>query len=521
MFFKLLRVFFKENFGVRRLFGSKVANSKGRIILFVLLFVYSFLSIGFSSGMMFYTMGLKRELLLYIASYSTGMGFLFALMQANGFLFQFKDYEIIGPLPIKPLTLLLAKLTSMMVFIYIVTFVLTLPLFIVYYIFVPFNLLSFILLLIGYLIFPLPAIILGSFLSLLIARISKNFKRSNLIQTILMFALFLAIFVISMVGGINAEQGSFIPVWVIDAISSAYLPNEWFAAAAHDSNLLSFLYLLLTHLGFFFVFLFVISKLSVRTNQNRTTNKEIIIKSKKLQRTPIFSALLKKEWRRFVGTPIYIFNVAFGLIMLVIMAVAVLILKDNIPSEIAPFAPFIMLAAYAFCLVTVYTPAVNLSLEGRNFALLKTLPIKGETIMGAKIMFNLVLEIPIIVITLPLAAIGLGLDLWVTLASLLAIVSFAIFSSIFFAWINIFFPRFDYKSDAEVIKQGMAAFVAIFSGFGFLILEGVLLFSLSLLPLPSLAFPILFISIINCLIALIIYMPMHKKASLKLQRMEV
>lgn len=43
MFFKLLRVFFKENFGVRRLFGSKVANSKGRIILFcpvVCLFVF-------------------------------------------------------------------------------------------------------------------------------------------------------------------------------------------------------------------------------------------------------------------------------------------------------------------------------------------------------------------------------------------------------------------------------------------------------------------------------------------------
>ncbi|MDD4006263.1 MAG: hypothetical protein PHD98_03780, partial [Bacilli bacterium] len=129
--------------------------------------------------------------------------------------------------------------------------------------------------------------------------------------------------------------------------------------------------------------------------------------------------------------------------------------------------------------------------------------------------------IPVVVITLPLAAIGLGLDLWVTLASFLAIVSFAILSSIFFAWINVFFPRFDFKSDAEVIKQSMAAFVAVFSGFGFLILEGVLLFSLSLLPLPSLAFPILFISIINCLIALIIYMPMHKKASLKLQRMEV
>ena len=95
MFFKLLKVFLKENFGARRLFGSRVAKSKGRIIAFALLFVYSFASIGFSTGMMFYSMGLTRELMLYVASYASGLGFLFALLQANGFLFQFKDYEIL------------------------------------------------------------------------------------------------------------------------------------------------------------------------------------------------------------------------------------------------------------------------------------------------------------------------------------------------------------------------------------------------------------------------------------------
>ena len=89
MFFKLLKGFLEENFGARRLFGSKVAKSKGRIIAFALLFVYSFASIGFSTGMMFYSMGLTRELMLYVASNASGMGILFALHQANGFLFKY------------------------------------------------------------------------------------------------------------------------------------------------------------------------------------------------------------------------------------------------------------------------------------------------------------------------------------------------------------------------------------------------------------------------------------------------
>jgi len=519
VFFKLLRVFLRENFGARRLFGSKVAKSKGRVIAFALLFAYSFGAIGFSSGFMFYSMGFTRELMLYVASYATGLGFLFALLQANGFIFQFKDYEIVGPLPIKPISLLLAKLMTMMVFIYAFLTALCLPLFIVYYIQVPFDIFGFIFLFLGYLLLPLPSIILGSLLSLLIAKISKRFAKSNLIQTILMFALFLTIFGFSLIGGASSGEGAIVPVWVIDAISSIYLPNEWYAAAVHDKNILNFVYLLLSNGGLFVIFLFIISKLSVKTNQNRTANKQAIIKSNNLKQTPIFTALIRKEWRKFIGTPIYIFNCSFGLIILIIMSVAAMFFQNELMIALGLFAPYVLLIAFAFCLVTVYTPAVSLSLEGNNFGLLKTLPIKGETIMSAKIIFNLLLQIPVILFSFPFAAIGLGLDFWTSLACLLAIISFSVLTSIFFAWLNLFFPRFDFKTEAEIIKQSMSAFIAVFGGFGFMIFEGALLFVLLFIPLP---FPVLvaFLTIINGLLAFVIYLPMHKKASLRLQRME-
>jgi Flp pilus assembly protein TadB len=65
----------------------------------------------------------------------------------------------------------------------------------------------------------------------------------------------------------------------------------------------------------------------------------------------------------------------------------------------------------------------------------------------------------------------------------------------------------------------MSAFIAVFGGFGFMIFEGALLFVLLFIPLP---FPVLvaFLTIINGLLAFVIYLPMHKKASLRLQRME-
>lgn len=521
MFFKLLKVFLKESFGASRLFGAKVARSKGKIIGFAILFLYAFVSIGLSTGTMFFMMGIKRELLLYVASYATGLGFLFSILQANGFLFQFKDYDTIGALPIKPVTLLSAKLVTMLVFIYTFIIAMTLSIFIVYYYYVPFEILNFIYLLIGFIILPLPAIIVGSLLSLLISRVSKHFAKANLIQTILLFLIFIVIFAASMIGSIGAQTGSFIPVWLIEAVSQVYLPNEWYASAVYDGNAWSFALLFLSHVVIFGLFLFVVARLSVKTNQNRTANKEVVIKSKNIRQTPIFKALVAKEWRRFTGTPIYIFNCSFGLIMLLLGSGAAIFFKNDIIAALGSFAPFAALIFFGFCLVTVYTPAVSLSLEGRNFALLKTLPIKGEDIMGAKIVFNLLLELPIVMLAFPLAAIGLGLDIWMSLASLVAIISFAIVSSIIFAWLNLFFPRFDFKTEAEVIKQSMSAFIAVFSGFGLIAIQGGILFALMLIPLPTLALPILFLSIINGLLALVLYLPMRNSSSRRLQKMEV
>ncbi|MFA5481478.1 MAG: hypothetical protein WC282_03770, partial [Bacilli bacterium] len=341
---------------------------------------------------------------------------------------------------------------------------------------------------------------------LLIAKIGKHFKKSNLIQIILLFALFLTIFIVSTVSSMAAQGGSFIPLWVIEAISSIYLPNEWFAASVHDLNFLNFVYLIVSHLGLFALFLFIVTKLSVKANQNRVANKEVIIKSRETKKAPIFMALLKKEWRKFVGTPIYIFNSGMGLIMLIIFSAGALFFKDQIVPALGSFGSFVVLGFFAFCLSTVYTPAVSLSLEGKNFALLKTLPIKGETIVSVKTGFNLLLSLPIILVSFPLAAIALNLDIWVALASFLAIVSFSLVSSSFYAWLNIWFPRFDFKNEAEVVKQSMSAFLAVFGGFAIIIVDAAMLVGLLFIPLPSIAFAIAFLAVVNCLLAVAIYL---------------
>jgi len=521
VFLKLLKIFLKENYGAKRFFGAKIGESKKKTTIFLILIIYSFGTMAFSNGMMFYAMNIQKGLLLYVASYGLSIGFLFSLLQANGAIFQFKDYDIVAPLPIKSTTLFLAKLTTMLVFVYTFIFVITMPIIIVYYMKTPFTILGFLSLLFSYFLLPLPGVILGSFLSLLFAKLSKKFKHGSLVQTILLFVVFIGIFLVSILSSANVEQGSMIPVSVMETIALFYVPNEWFASAVFDQNILHFLYLFLLYGGFTTGMIFLIAKLSIKTNQNRTTAKEIIIKDGKRAQKPIILSLIKKEWRKFITTPVYIFNCGFGLIILVALAILSFFFKDQILTSIGPFVLIGILVIYGFSLSTVYTPAISLSLEGKNFGLLKSLPIKGEKILLSKIIFNLLIELPIIFVTFPIFVVNFNIPILTALSSFLLIVSFALATSFYFSWLNVFFPRFDFKTEVEVIKQGMSAFVAIFSGFGLLILQAGLIFLFTLIPYITFDLAVLLLTITNMLLTLMMYLFLKGKADAKLQKLEV
>ena len=51
---------------------------------------------------------------------------------------------------------------------------------------------------------------------------------------------------------------------------------------------------------------------------------------------------------------------------------------------------------------------------------------------------------------------------------LVMLILFASLLSIFFLYLNLFFPRFDYHHEVEVVKQSLAALLAVFGGFAWM-----------------------------------------------------
>jgi ABC-2 type transport system permease protein len=275
-----------------------------------------------------------------------------------------------------------------------------------------------------------------------------------------------------------------LPEFLTTLILNLNFLQRWFYEAIALTNVFAWIGFMSTHTGLLILFIWFMSGPLLTLSQNRQ-----LATFKSDARTPqqiqsLHWHLIKKEWQRFIGTSIYFLNTGFGIILLIVAALMSIFFPNTL-LELTPFLtetgihPFwVIFFVSAFAMSTVYTPAVSLSLEGKNLGLLKTLPLQAMTIYRAKIFFNIYLTLPAIVFATIVFGLIFSIDWFIILAGGVSLILLAIFLSIFFLFINLWFPRFDYHHEVEVVKQSLAALLSIFGGFAWLALIALLVFGL-------------------------------------------
>ncbi len=511
MYFKLMKVFFKENLSLKRILGTDLKSSKLKAILIFLAIIYGFGSILFVFGFMFFDLGKvltdagRGDLLLnFIFIYATGLSIMFVLFRANGYIFHYKDYDILEPLPIKGRTVILAKMTVMMSFIYMTIFTISAPIAFSYFYHGGFDILKLLLMIVMLLFIPVLPLIVFSFVSLLITNFSTRFRYGKALNIIMMFVFFLGIMFLSF--SINMSDSNPVAgqLGFIDGATKYIITGKWFRLAIDDLNILAFLGMI----GFSGVllagFIYLIQGLVKNTNQRsvvtRTNNKKNVVSK---QRSILMNIIIK-EVRKFFGVTIYVFNNGFGVIMMALAGIAVVIFKDDLNAALGQFIgagddiEVVLLLFLGFLISTVFTSAISLSLEGKNFWILKSLPIKASTVMFGKMLFNVILTLPVAVFAIFMSGFALSLNVFNVLMMMVYVGSLCFLSSGLGSIINLHFPKFDYVNETEVVKQSIGAFLGMLSTWLILMINGFIYYYLS----SSLSFLILvsLLSILNILL---------------------
>ena len=398
------------------------------------------------------------------------LAFVFTIFKTNGYLFQFREYDMLMSLPFEVQAVAACKFLYM--YIKSLPWYLSIsiammigygyyarPFFVVYPVWIILTLLL-----------PVIPMLVAAFLGFLIAKISSGFRKSNIIQTILTFVFmifcFSLRFILSDIFKNNKVQATLETAsQVTGSAGRIYLPAGWFAGAVTKTGILDIL--LLTGVSvLLFVIVFAIVGRSYR-NINSALRSHAAAKKYRMtgaKKRSVVCAIAYKEFKRLTGSTIYMTNAAMGEILAVLLGIITLAVGfDRIVSIVTGDAPFdhsiltpaIPLIVYLL-VGMMSTTACSPSLEGKNYWILQSLPVEKKTVYQGKMLFNLCLTIPFMAFSTLCLCISAKVPPVGTVLYLVLGCALCAFSTAWGCVCGVKHMRLDWENEVEVIKQGAA-----------------------------------------------------------------
>lgn len=413
----------------------------------------------------------QAELLLIIGVIGSAFATLFTcLYKAPSYLFSSKDIEILASLPIKQSTILSSKILTLILNNYLFSSVFILIPAIVYFIKVDTSITYLPYLTILTLSTPLIPITISSILAFFITSISSKMKKNNIVLILLNVLLLVGIMAISfnlqnVVLEIVQNSSS-----IIEATKKIYPPAYYFVDALKNNNATSLIIFLTVSVASIGIFVYIFSKNFNKINSQmgekyKVNNYKFI----ELKSSRPVTALLKKEAKRYFSSTIYFMNTFIGMILLPIFTIAIVVVGYDKITEILGISSMVemikmqIIAVVVFCIIMTNTTSVSISLEGKNLWILKSSPINEIDIFKSKIYLNLLLTIPIAVISFLILAIRLSFTIKSTLVVIASIILLAVFNASLGIFINLLYPKLDFTNDVLVVKRSASVIVSMIS----------------------------------------------------------
>lgn len=481
-FFSLIKAAMSQDmnlFKVKQKSESKVSKIIFPIFLAIVL-MFCIGGYAYSIAELLTPMGLIDVLLSVFIILTAILTIFEGAYKSQGILFESKDSDLLFSLPITKKRIFFIRVLKLMVFQLLYNSLFLIPSVVVYGIYQKVNLnfciFSFLMIVLS----PIIPTIIGCFIGYIIKGISSKFKAKKSAQVILSSILLLFVLYISLnkekIFEYIAQNAGNIDVLV----KKIYYPAVLFSSLIKSFNVIDFCILiainiipvvLFIYLGSIFYF-----KISSKSTEKGISRKNVIKNNKYNVKTPL-KALIYKELKRFFTSPVFIINSAFGLLLMVVATIGLVVnleglveaFSNGMESEIPIDTVIQIIPKIYFCLVVILSFMTSItssmiSLEGKNIDITKSLPVSSKKILLAKILTSNIISVPVILVCDIIFFASFKIKILDMLLITLASIIFPTFSAILGLIINLKHPKLDANSDAEVIKQSMSSFIAVFSG---------------------------------------------------------
>ena len=455
--------------------GRAIAAYVGKMILYICLAVYAILmAVGY--GMT----GLANSIPAICILIITLLSFVFTLLKTNGYLFGFKEYDMLVSMPIEVKSIVACKFLYM----YLVSLpwfaCISFALLIGYGIYAQPALYVYLFWIMLTLVTPLLPTVIASLIGALVAKLGSGFRFKKAAQTLFMFVFVMFAMALSFslqfIIEYADEKSSMKEVLstssnLFQRIEDYYPPMKWFDRAIAEGNVVCFFLFFAVSLLAFFVFYQLVARSYVRINSRLTSHvKRKTAGTLKFKKKSVANSIAFKEFKRLLGSVIYLTNASFGYVVIAIASVVVLfvdgekvvqVVLKGAPIGVSVLHPTVPFFIY-FMIGMVSTCCCTPSLEGKNFWILQSMPLSKAQIAKGKMLFNLYLNVPFGLLGVICFGICFKADLVYMLIYIVTILSLIAFSTTFGMLTGNKFRKLDWENEVEVIKQGAALLVYMF-----------------------------------------------------------
>jgi ABC-2 type transport system permease protein len=469
----LLKTNFINSFGINKV----LKQEKKKMILSTLLIIFLAGYLLFVSTMyanMIANALIKYNLLSFMLTIffimATFATFMFTIHSAKSGLFNANDNDMLLSMPINSKVILASRLIRLMVSNLITSLFIVGPAVVVYALNTHVTASYYLFAVLIFLLLPVIPTVIASIIGYFIAYITSKSNSKNWIEIIISFVFIFAIMLLTSYGNklltflvSDMKTIETILKWGFYPI---YLVNEIFS----KSNYLSLLIFVIINLLVASIFVIVLSrgfkKITAKLQENKTKSN---YKMKSLEISSVSKALFIKDLKRYLASPIYVLNTSFGVVIIFIISIASLFYdKDKIlqmmninMGNISPYMMAMVLVAFVTFLSN--TTSSSISIEGKNYWIMKSLPINPRKILDSKVLLNLLLVIPIMFISIVILKFSFVLTLLEMLSLFIVSILASLVTAHFGLIVNLKFPKMEAISDTVIVKRSISTMIATFA----------------------------------------------------------
>lgn len=471
------------------------ARSKAGLIGYFIFFTVIML---FVAGVFFYVAyGLsaltqKGNTWLYFAmmgSLSVLLGAFSSVFNTFTALYKAKDNELLLSLPIPPSKILASRIIQVYFLSFIYSAVVWIPTVVCYLVRNPSVLAGIYGILLTFII-SLFVTVISCALGFVVAVISNklnNKKIFTVIFSLLFFALYYFVYF---------KLNEFLKTVLAnaDAISKGmklYGYPLYVLGKAAFGDTVCFFAITVANCLLFALCLFIMSKTYIKViTKNRGEKKTVYTKTNApLKTSSVQSALLKREFKHFSQSPIWMLNSGLGVIILPLISIIALIKSKDICLVIDALSllypavvQLVPIAVLSILCLTVSVDAVSassVSLEGKTFWICRSLPISPSQIFAAKENMAVILNAVPSVIAVILVSVAFKISFSTAVYMCLVMYLYVALLANAGLALNVKSPNLNWVNESVPVKQSSPVVITLFGGWGISVLFSAAFFFLN------------------------------------------